>query len=63
LTQWCHGLPPWFGVKQTQKGSLHDQVMGNEGVAGTVEKQLQMVRRVSCREAVSSIQMINANSM
>jgi hypothetical protein len=27
-------------VKQTQKGSLQDQVMGNEGVAGTVVKQL-----------------------
>jgi hypothetical protein len=36
--------------------------MGNEGVAGTVGKQLQMVRRVSCREAVSSIQLLNANN-
>jgi hypothetical protein len=29
--------------------------MENEGVAGTIERRLQKVKRVSCREAVSSI--------
>lgn len=47
------------GVKQTQKGSLHDQVIGNEGVEGTMEKPLQKVRMVSCRKTVSSIQKKN----
>jgi hypothetical protein len=42
-----------LGLKQTQKDSLHDQVMGNEGMQGTVGKLLKMVRMGSCREAVS----------
>ncbi len=46
--------------KQTQKGSLHDQVMENEGVTGTIERRLQKIKRVTCREAVSSIQIVYA---